>query len=215
MLKIVYAGLNDQTFVWRLKCSKMCMKAQMLVPKCIYLKCIFAKCTRLACLLSFASLLVCWEPLHVFGAFPKLHLSCIVFLRDHWPDTKHHYEVCTNHMQYKNQHNTCSINQMAKQSKLTTTLRDTVKTLPGISQFWRHLWPRSTAVCWVLTHLFVKIRCFDRWWDHSRKDPKTNICNLVISVVSGVFWVSGIWIRGILRYFEKDLVTYWISLLSV
>ena len=29
----------------------------MLVPKCIYPKCIFAKCTRLACLLSFASLL--------------------------------------------------------------------------------------------------------------------------------------------------------------
>ena len=29
----------------------------MLVPKCIYPKCIFAKCTRLACLLSFASLI--------------------------------------------------------------------------------------------------------------------------------------------------------------
>ena len=26
-------------------------------PKCVYPKCIFAKCTRLACLLSFASLL--------------------------------------------------------------------------------------------------------------------------------------------------------------
>ena len=66
MLKNVYGGLNVQKCfseglnarkcIWRLKCSKMYMKAEMLFPKCIYPKCIFAKCTRLACLLSFTSL---------------------------------------------------------------------------------------------------------------------------------------------------------------
>ena len=51
-----WKGENRNQCIWRLKCLKMYMKAEMLVPKCIYLKSIFAKCTRLACLLSFASL---------------------------------------------------------------------------------------------------------------------------------------------------------------
>ena len=60
----------------------------MLVPKCIYPKSIFAKCTRLACLLSFASLLMTGA---LFGAkftsVPKLGgggVKPILAMRGFW-----------------------------------------------------------------------------------------------------------------------------------
>ena len=77
MLENVYEGINDsQKCAWRLKCSKMCMKAQMSVPKWIYQKCIFVKCTRLACLLSFANLLS-YRPCNFEMILSEFHKVCI------------------------------------------------------------------------------------------------------------------------------------------
>ena len=92
LLKNVHEGWNAQKCAWRLKCSKMCMKAWMSVLKCIYQKCIFAKCTRLACLLSFANLFTCVLESKVLGLFPPdkqiLFIKNVIFWKNGFADTQ-------------------------------------------------------------------------------------------------------------------------------